>query len=1260
METRSQNEPAPPGILMRAVSPVDVAVRNVSVTAGTSSRGPSIFQTIRSRKVLQEDEESGTTSRPLLNNVSAYMPQGSLTAIIGASGSGKTTLLNVLAQRLDESTMEISGSTTFNGVSQLSSQYAYVMQDDCLIPSLTVRETLQYSGELRLDDVLSAKERSLIVEQTISELSLKECASTRVGTSSAKGCSGGEKRRTSIGIQLLQNPSVLFADEVTSGLDATSAHQVVQTLKDFAKRGRTIVMTIHQPRSEIWDLFDRVVVLAHGSCVYSGEAERCLPYFKSIGFEAPPFVNPAEFLIDLAAIDNRTPEKERIDLIRFDRLRTSWAKHNDEVTDARTTSANLSVATRSSKVSTWRQFRIMTRRSMLVSFRDPKGLLGTIAEAVAVAFILGWAFYKLDDNLQGIRSRQGAFFTAAAVQGYLMLVYEIHRCTEDLPIFDREHSEGVVHVLPYLLSRRAAKAIEDILMSFLYSVIFYFMVGLRPGTEHFFIFFATVLLIQLTAVSVAMFSVSIFRDFPSAAMIGFAVFGYSNFSGGCFIPANKIPPYVGWVKWISYIFYAYGALMNNEFSGRIFSCDKPEGVTSFHCEQFSGAYQLRVSGVSLSISQGLVALAGLVGGFNVAIGLVLYFFPVKIRMSKKPQVDFKPTIHVEREGQSWSEKRQEAVISLMQYSLDVQKRRPWGAIHNQISILKPLSTTFQPGKLNIIMGPSGSGKTSLLSSLADRLRNSMLTSYKTQGEIMVNGHVATNSRLGSMISLVTQDDDGLLPSLTVRETLRFAAALRLHDLSVDAKHQKAEEILLRMGLKDCANTLIGNNMIKGVSGGEKRRVTIAIQLLTDPKVLLLDEPTSGLDGYTAQNIIELLTELAAEGRTVVLTIHQNRSDLFATNVLLLARGGQVGYCGPGKDMLPHFRDAGYECSEQTNPGDFVLDLITVDLRDDRREVESKKRVERLLSIWSAKEKEHSDKKSASAEVWSISDDAKVFVKSPASFTIAFPILFHRSALNLWREKNAMIARIMNVVPYGLLIALFFAPLHTDYQAILTRLGLIQLVCFMYFMGTLNNAAHFPIEKPVMNQEVEERAYTVVPFFVSFSLLELPFTLVASCLAAVVAAFPIGVRSAEVYFAMFFNIFAMLSCGESLALALNSVLSDSGLTLSVTNVLICIAQTMAGVLSINMPKFLRDINRISPITYVAGNLAPYFFRGVVFDCSPEKKLPGESCIQTKGDDILQLYGLDHNPRVQLAILAGVMLGYRLFAFVVLYLRKRTWK
>ena len=158
---------------------------------------------------------------------------------------------------------------------------------------------------------------------------------------------------------------------------------------------------------------------------------------------------------------------------------------------------------------------------------------------------------------------------------------------------------------------------------------------------------------------------------------------------------------------------------------------------------------------------------------------------------------------------------------------------------NTLNVLKGVSTKFQAGELNVIFGPSGSGKSSLLNTMARRLRSSLLTRYRTSGTMLFNGVRPTDKEVQSLCSYVTQGDSALLPYLTVRETLRFAAGLRLpKGMSAEEKTKRAEDVLLKMGLKDCADVLVGNELLKGISGGEKRRVSIAVQILTEPQILM--------------------------------------------------------------------------------------------------------------------------------------------------------------------------------------------------------------------------------------------------------------------------------------------------------------------------------------------------------------------------------------------------------------------------------------
>ena len=409
----------------RSVDPVNVHAKDLNVDIDISPTGLSAFTASFSRKKSTREQEV----KAILRGVNASIPSGSLTAIIGSSGSGKTSVLNTLSNRVAGGRLRTIGSVTYNGRSQLSSiRSAYVMQQDVLLPTLTVREILRYAAELRLPPPTTTEEREKIVQNVILELGLKECADTRIGNNVHKGCSGGEKRRTSLAVQMLSNPSVLFCDEVTTGLDAATAFQLVATLKALAVKGRTIICSIHQPRSEIWQLFDHILLLAKGSPLYSGPSVGCLRYFERLGYILPPFVNPAEFLIDLAAVDTRSPEAEESSATRVQGLirafETSPENSGLQTVEEKTSMGPVgSVVEKSMQhhVTLGRQIKILTGRTVKVTFRDPMGIAGSMLEAISMAVITGWIFLQLDGSLSGIRSREGALYIAASLRKISLL-----------------------------------------------------------------------------------------------------------------------------------------------------------------------------------------------------------------------------------------------------------------------------------------------------------------------------------------------------------------------------------------------------------------------------------------------------------------------------------------------------------------------------------------------------------------------------------------------------------------------------------------------------------------------------------------------------------------------------------------------------------------------------------------------------------------------------------------------------------------------
>ncbi|KAL3423811.1 ABC transporter [Phlyctema vagabunda] len=1252
-------------ISLSEVDPVNIEVRGLSVAVDLS---PSAFSLT---DILSWKKSKGNAAVPatknILQSVSASMPAGTLTAIIGGSGSGKTTMLNTMAERMKSSRLSFGGETTFNGLRGVNSiRSAYVMQQDVLLPTLTVRETLRYSADLRLPPPTTQEERRRVVEEVILELGLKDCADTRIGNSLHKGCSGGEKRRTSIGVQLLSNPSCLFLDEPTTGLDATSAFQLVRTLESLAKKGRTIITTIHQPRSEIWGMFNNLVILTRGSPVYSGKIENCLPWFQNVGMEIPPFVNPAEFLVDIAAIDNRSPELELASVERVDRLKGEWIQRSDELYSSSAEKGIVQSAQPTPRSSTHspfiRQVRVLTARTFLTTYRDPMGMVGSIGEAILLGIATGWIFLSLNKSQSGIRSRQGALYTASALQGYLILIFETYRLSIDIQVFDREHNENVVHVLPFLLSRRLARFfIEDFPVPLLYSLIFYWMAGFRAEADTFLIFFAVVLLMQYIAVTLAMTCIAAARSFASASLIANLGYTIQSMACGYFIQSNSIPVYVRWMKWTAYVFYGFGALANNEFIGQFYACPLEGGESNPDCVEYKGDFIIESLGFNYSnwVTRPIIVLVAFAVMYYALAGLGLRYIRVDMTIAKARASDTDLSAGKEKMTVRSAAEVRTVDIGLDRFALDLDKRTALGRKLPTKTILHPLTTSFQSGTLNVIMGPSGSGKTSLLNAMALRLQNTLGTQYKSTGEMTFNGSVPSDSVIRSVCSYVCQDDDALLPSLTVRETLRFSAALRLPSfMSKSQKHQRAEEVLLKMGLKDCADNLIGSELIKGISGGEKRRVTIAVQILTDPRVLLLDEPTSGLDAFTASSIMEVLQGLAQEGRTLVLTIHQARSDIFKHfgNVLLLARGGSPVYAGNGGGMLAHFDTLGYPCPTTTNPADFALDLITIDLQHASREEASRNKVRDLIMSWSSKDflaALHPTTISTPAELGSL-------VRKPSSFFQAYPILVHRAFINFRRQPPLLIARIMQVLGLGIILTLFFAPLKYNYASIQTRVGFIQEFCALYFVGMLQNVAVYPSEKDVFYRENDDGTYGVEAFLAQYLSLEIPFEIVTSLLFAILCVLGGGLpRNTTMFFYSFFNCFCIVSCGESLGIMFNTLFAHTGFAVNLTSVFLSVAQIMAGVLSINMPSFLKAMNYLSPIRYAIRSLAPVSLRDINFTCGDVQRLPSGECTISSGAQVLALYDLDGDPGLNLMALGVCTVIYRLLAYVLLKVMRMHW-
>ncbi|KAF2318628.1 hypothetical protein GH714_009453 [Hevea brasiliensis] len=246
-------------------------------------------------------ESMFTTTKTLLNDISGEARDGEILAVLGASGSGKSTLIDALANRIAKGSLK--GTITLNGEvlesRMLKVISAYVMQDDLLFPMLTVEETLMFAAEFRLPTSLSKSKKKMRVQALIDQLGLRNAAKTVIGDEGHRGVSGGERRRVSIGIDIIHDPIILFMDEPTSGLDSTSAFMVVKVLQRIAQTGSIVIMSVHQPSYRILGLLDRLIFLSRGQTVYSGPPMHLPSFFAEFGHPIPENENRTEFALDL-------------------------------------------------------------------------------------------------------------------------------------------------------------------------------------------------------------------------------------------------------------------------------------------------------------------------------------------------------------------------------------------------------------------------------------------------------------------------------------------------------------------------------------------------------------------------------------------------------------------------------------------------------------------------------------------------------------------------------------------------------------------------------------------------------------------------------------------------------------------------------------------------------------------------------------------------------------------------------------------------
>ncbi|CUG00176.1 ABC transporter, putative [Bodo saltans] len=535
-------------------------------------------------------------TKKILNGISGHVASGQMLAILGPSGAGKTTMLDILAQRqkggIVTGDLLMNGHPVNQGVFRRVS--AYVQQEDILHGYLTVKETITYAARLRTPETVTRPEIDQKVQLVMKMLGIDHVQDRKIGSEFVRGVSGGEKKRCAIAVELVTNPSLIFLDEPTTGLDTFTAMHLLTILKNLTKIGVTVVFSIHQPRSSIFFLFDTLLLLnGFGEEAFFGPAGEAMPFMQSLGISAIRPDNPADFLLDSVSVV-RAAEELNIEDFPFMPPRTQsqdiaaafrstkLGPINDQVLAIKKLYAADSLLPEAMSSPYFRSFGtqiiVVSSRSFLNKIRDPVATVVAIIVAIIFATLVGSIYFRLGLEITGQQDRMGVLFfltmnTAFSNLGSLAMFLF------DRSIYVREHRNGMYRPSSYYIGKILQDVPLGICVNFVFSTIAYFMVGLQATAEKFFMFFLICTLVMLNSYTLCMFVSNVAKNYQVANVIAPLILVLFLLPSGFLINLNSIPIIWRWIKYISFFRYGFEALVLNEFDGLTFNCGAIANLT---------------------------------------------------------------------------------------------------------------------------------------------------------------------------------------------------------------------------------------------------------------------------------------------------------------------------------------------------------------------------------------------------------------------------------------------------------------------------------------------------------------------------------------------------------------------------------------------------------------------------------------------------------------------------------------------------------
>ncbi|RMZ84249.1 hypothetical protein DV738_g493, partial [Chaetothyriales sp. CBS 135597] len=912
-------------------------------------------------KLVAESRRS-TTDKTILDNVHGCVKPGEMLLVLGRPGAGCTTLLRLLSnQRNGYAKVEGDvhfGSLDANQAKPYRSSIVMNTEDEIFYPILSVGQTIDFATRLKVPFKYPSsfespkdyqqKQRDFLLRS----MGISHTEGTKVGNEYVRGVSGGERKRVSIIECLATRASVYCWDNSTRGLDASTALEWAKAIRALTDvTGISSIVTLYQAGNGIFNLFDKVLVLDEGKEIYYGPMKEAAPFMQSLGFYCDPAANVADFLTGVTVPSERQiiPGFEAQFPRTAEEVRSAYLQSDIRVQMEAEYDYHLSDRAKAD-TEEFCQAKALEKHSSL-----PK------SSSLTVSF---WT------QLYACIVRQYAIIWGDKASFIIKQGSTVIESFFGRPVLAKQKQFGFFHPAAFCLAQIAADIPVLFFQVSIFSIIIYFMVGLKATAGAFFTFWIVVYSTTICMTALFRLIGAAFSTFDGASKVsGFLIAALVTYIG-FMIPKTEMHDWFVWIFWIDPLSYAFEAIMSNEFHDKIIPCVAfnlvPNGpayadTSAQACSGVGGSVpgQNFVTGdaylQSLSYSHShLWRNFGIIWAWWFLFAGATIFFTSRWKSSTQAGVHLIPRSAVKKQlgttGQNDVEKQSEKVLEPQSSSSSASALKEQddtaGLVRNtSVFTWKNLSYTVKtpagdrvlldnvqgwvkPGMLGALMGSSGAGKTTLLDVLAQRK-----TEGKINGSVMVDGRPLSVSFQRSVG--YCEQFDVHEPFATVREALEFSALLRQNrNVPKADKLRYVETVIDLLELRDLEYCLIGEPGA-GLSVEQRKRVTIGVELVAKPDVLIfLDEPTSGLDGQAAYNTLRFLKKLAAAGQAVLVTIHQPSAQLFSQfdTLLLLAKGGKTVYFGDigenAETIKDYFARHGAPCPPNANPAEHMIDVVS--------------------------------------------------------------------------------------------------------------------------------------------------------------------------------------------------------------------------------------------------------------------------------------------------------------------------------------------